>query len=1157
MLHFKTIAKKVALTIPFNLVLLRKCSVIKDRYSFRVALLLMVFGVPESVFAQGYCSSVSKAGLSFGCAELLSNSPILNNSPSPTNIYITPLTGAYDGLVWDSDWIAGSSIEPRLRFSADVKFPDEMTQSWRNVFIGSTRTDGAQTEVTATALPFGNSGTSEHVDVTLQFDRLFLENTNLLVLPGSENKNVLNTGTIEYFILGSAQGSEGGGLTLNNAGLAFNGNGLIGSTRLLMAAPVQTIPFIRAETGANTLSFGSQPNFAERVTISVLDGASLEFSGTELSTRIEGNLHIGSGGRLSLVNNSALSLLQNDETLLPRTTITGGSIELDGINTELLLTAPQVINGELSLKNGATMTVRERDTGNSRMSFSGDTLIKFDGPQTTIRGNAEAPNELTLEIGAGTTRFVGSVMPSSGKGLNVNTVSIDGGTLDWDNMLTNDAQQNAINSITVLNGGVFQEKVSRFRQLEELVVTNGTLRTHSILGSYTANDGINTAAFTDAVIDVIGASDSEPGLSAGLRATVINAKNLSFSGRNHVEIGISPDGECLLSVGACIPGTTRFAGQLVTNVGNDPRASLSGYDTLFFVPHAVNPTAPADAYITGGVNGRYTVATANSSSALTTQLQGIDAAPITPTSADLAAAGSNLPANLIYTIVNDPVADGRVDIAFHDIGLANHPKLATGYTPQFTNTVLVEPNSLNTQAVMVSILPDPEGTDARTWTVIEPQTSNVTTITQTAVLDPATGGRSQVITAVVTEPDGTVLSTESVSVPFDPNSGGGVQLITTTITEPDGDHVNSSMVIVPLDPTTGTTNAANYAKLVNSNNGTLMHGGLIGVETLHPEAYASYMTVALEHSDHLRNIVLANAHGTAPTGERVEGVTKSGRKIWLDSSLMRGTVDGDAGLAGFSYDLGEIVLGGELWSNEMTNVGAYAGYGAYSMGEHTSSASSLRFASDAYHLGAYGTHELANWSMMGMAGVSWANTKTTREAVTHNGSNIHKASYDSKTFEAAVHAEYNGVTSTGPWQIVPEVGLGYAHYSQNRITETGASDTALTIQEATAESLVGSLGINMTGPEFGAGLKPLAFVRYEHDFVASRDKEHEINAAFASSPATSQAFVGSNRGPKAVSIGFGLNSAAGTFVDVSAGLVYTKNTNGDELGGGLGITWAF
>ncbi|MCE8472648.1 hypothetical protein LZ189_27020, partial [Rhodovulum sulfidophilum] len=116
-------------------------------------------------------------------------------------------------------------------------------------------------------------------------------------------------------------------------------------------------------------------------------------------------------------------------------------------------------------------------------------------------------------------------------------------------------------------------------------------------------------------------------------------------------------------------------------MGNDPQANLSGYDRLLFVPHAVNTTATAADYIGGGVNGRYTVATANSSGALTTHLQGFDAAPMTPTAADLSAAGTNLPANLIYTIVNDPVADGRVDIAFHDVGLTNHPQVATGYTP--------------------------------------------------------------------------------------------------------------------------------------------------------------------------------------------------------------------------------------------------------------------------------------------------------------------------------------------------------------------------------------------------------------------------------------------------------------------------------------------
>ena len=35
------------------------------------------------------------------------------------------------------------------------------------------------------------------------------------------------------------------------------------------------------------------------------------------------------------------------------------------------------------------------------------------------------------------------------------------------------------------------------------------------------------------------------------------------------------------------------------------------------------------------------------------------------------------------------------------------------------------------------------------------------------------------------------------------------------------------------------------------------------------------------------------------------------------------------------------------------------------------------------------------------------------------------------------------------------------------------------------------------------------------------------------------------------------SQCGGSSADVSAGLVYTKNTNGDEFGGGLRITWAF
>lgn len=1130
---------------------------LKDRCRFSVVLFVIFVGGPRSVFAQGYCSSVSEVGLSFGCAESLSNTPILNNSPSPTNIYITQLTGAYDGLVWDADWIAGSSVEPRLRFSADVRFPDPMTQSWRNVFIGSTRTDGAQTDVTATALPFGNSGVDEHIDVTLQFDRLTLENTNAMVLPGTKNTNVLETGAIEYFILGSAaNGSQGGGLTLNNAALAFNQNSLIGATQFLMAGPTGSVPFIRAEAGSNTLSIGSQPNFAERVTVSVDGGASLEFTGTEMSTRIEGNLNIAAGGRLSLINNSVLSLLQNDSTQLPRTSVTGGSIDLDGINTELLLTAPEIIDGGINLKNGATLTIRERDTGSSSISFSGDNLITLDGPQTSIRGNADAPDELMLEIGAGTTRFVGAVAPTLGRGLNVNAISIDGGTLDWDDMVTNNAQQDAIESIAIANGGVFQERSSRFGQLEGLVVSDGTLRTHGVLGSYTVNNGINSADFTDSVIDVMGASSIQPGVSAGLRATVINANHLSFSGRNRVEIGISPVGECFLSAGACIPGSTRYAGQLVTNVGNDPQANLSGYDRLLFVPHAVNTTATAADYIGGGVNGRYTVATANSSGALTTHLQGFDAAPMTPTAADLSAAGTNLPANLIYTIVNDPVADGRVDIAFHDVGLTNHPQVATGYTPQFTNTVLIEPDTSNTQAITVSVLPDPVGTDPSVWTVVEPETSNVTTITQTVQVDPDTGVGTQEITTVVTEPDGTQLAEETVSVPLDTIGGGATQVITTTTTEPSGAHVWTTSVVVPLDPATGTPNTSRFGNLMTAGGGTLTHGTLSTVATLHPEAYASYMTVALEHSDHLRNMVLSNAMGRVYGDGRASETLRSGRRIWLDAGVMQGSVSPSGYLSGFDYNLNQLVGGMDLINTGKATLGVYAGYGAYSFGSHEF-ASSVDVDTDAYHVGLYGSREWANWSLTGMAGVSWGTTKGRRGVVLAGVSEEHRATFDSQAIAAGIRAEYRGLPSVGAWRLAPEFGLGYTHYEQNGFVENGAGATALRIQDAQTESLVASVGLNLAGPTSGAGLAPLAFIRYEHDFLASDQQVHNITAALAATPGITQSFIGTHRGADALSLGLGLAIMESHSVDASAGVVYTKNTHGEEVGGGLRVTWRF
>ena len=978
--------------------------------------------------AQGYCSVASEPGLSLGCARTLVDGSLLNGVLNPANTLINPVIGSHDGLVFDSDWIANSARGGNLRFEGDVKFARPFNSSWANTYFGSVRNDGGQTAFDVTAFNFRDVTTGNTV-VELQFDRLTLENSALTLKDGASSTG-RQTGQISYLLIGDGAVGRGGVLALRNASLSFED-----STDLFMAAPSGGTPVIRAETGDNLLQLGNQSTNLFRLSVVVDDGANLTFGGTAITPQTEGYLTVGSGANLIVENNSVLGLLSNVGSSLPQSTVNGGTVTVDGLSSELRLTAPVFNNSTVSLENGGTLRIEQRNGVRSTLSFSGDSILNFGNEQAAVLGAVANPQAMILAVGAGTTKITNTGgVNNVGRGLQVDQVRIDGGTLDTTGYSVRDDVTDAWQYLSVENGGTFYDRAAFYRNIDRLIVDGGTLQTYSSFGEFSGGaDGIENALFTNSVIDLVSASSAgsaSGNVSVGLRSVVLNAQNLAFAGTNQVRVGISPAGECV--GGICAPATTIYAGELVANVGGSPTSQLTGFDTVLFVPFATDPTAVSADYITGGSSGIYTVARANYNKNLTSDVQGFDAAPMTPTAAQLAAAGSDLPANLIYTIVNDPVADDRVDISFVDIGLVNHPLIATG-----------------------------------------------------------------------------------------------------------------------------TVNTLNYGNLVVNSNNTLTHAGLQNVGTLHPEAYASYMTVALEHSDHLRNMVLANARGNAAGGDRVEGVTDSGRRIWLVSSLMRGNVDSNGGLAGFSYDLGEVVLGGDLWSNETTNIGAYVGYGQYSMGEHTSSTSSLSFASKAYHVGAYGTHDSANWSMTGMAGFSWANTETTREAATGSTSNIHNAEYDSRTFEAAVRAEYTGFKSGGAWQFVPEIGLGYARYNQDAITETGASGTALTIKDATAESLIGSIGINMTGPKFGGGLKPLAFLRYEHDFLASRDDVHEIDAAFASSPGTSQTFIGTHRGPDAISIGFGLSSAAGSSADVSAGLVYTKNTNGDEFGGGLRITWAF
>lgn len=1067
-----------------------------QRFTTRSCVTVVMTAMPSLAFAQGYCDSFSGTGLNLGCSEKLANSiPALLGDPSPTDNYITPVIGTFDGLIWDADWV-NSAGERRLRFGDQTNFTSQsaLYSPWKNIYIGSTRTDGGQTPVTMTAAPTTPGATpgAKTLEVTLQMDRLTLENTHLSVLPGT---NLAGQGEVENFILGFGTNSPGGGLTLRNASLSFSDGSPLGGTDFRMAAPAGVFPFIRAESGVNTLSLGDQTNFATNLMTEIASGATLELKGTTLITNADANLV--SSGVLRLEGGSELRLLQNDNSPLSRSTITGGAVDLDGATTSLYLTNPEFSDSQIAISGGAQMFVQKLNGDSSRLSFSGNNTVRLEGPQSGISGPAGSA-ALQLLVGPGTTRFENTERASTGRGLLVDDIRIDGGTLDWTAMQLNDEQLLSVRRIEVLSNGVFKDRQARYggfaNALDVVIVDNATLQSVSQFGSFLSDDGLDTARFTDATLDLFNATGETGGVSAGLRDLTINANSLSFSGDNRVLLGVSPYGECLSVGGSCVPGTERFSGTLLTNVGNSATASASGFGTLLFVPKAIDPSASASDYVNGGVNGVYTVAVANEDSLLTSNQQAYDAPPRTPTVSDLGAAGSDLPANLIYTIVNDPVADDQVDIAFVDIGLNNHPLITPSYTPQKTTSVVLNPNTGNT---------------------------TTTTVTTT------------------------------------PTGNGATQTVTTTITAPGGGVISTNTVTNTLGPATGTKNTLNYAQLLTNSGNTLPHNGLQNVSTLHPEAYASFMTVALEQSDLRRNMVLSNANGRATGNGRIDVLVAEGRNVWFDVGVTEGDVDADGGLAGFDYDLNQFIVGADIWSDTRSRAGAYLGYGRYSMNEHTPSADTLDFSSDAFSLGAYAAMDTQMWSFSGMAGVSWGQTEATRDAIIGTNTNRHSADYDHRTFEIAIRAEYTALPTWSGWHAAPEVGLGYAYYEQDGFTESGDRSTALAIDDTTAESLIGSIGVNVSGPAFAGGLMPIGFLRYERDFLAASENTHDIDAAFAASPGISQSFVGTHRGENAISVGLGLGTVIGASVDASAGVVYQRNSNGDEIGGGARITWRF
>ena len=141
----------------------------------------------------------------------------------------------------------------------------------------------------------------------------------------------------------------------------------------------------------------------------------------------------------------------------------------------------------------------------------------------------------------------------------------------------------------------------------------------------------------------------------------------------------------------------------------------------------------------------------------------------------------------------------------------------------------------------------------------------------------------------------------------------------------------------------------------------------------------------------------------------------------------------------------------------------------------------------------------------------------------------------------------------------PFVAASYAHIWQEQARETGGGDFNYSIGSATADALMTGLGIELSSHVYRnetTSIRMQGFLRYDHDWSASRMSAHEVTAVSHLFGTFTQ--TGQNRGSHSLSVGVGFSGGAlDNRLKWRAGLAGSVHEHGEEVGAGAQISWRF
>lgn len=350
------------------------------------------------------------------------------------------------------------------------------------------------------------------------------------------------------------------------------------------------------------------------------------------------------------------------------------------------------------------------------------------------------------------------------------------------------------------------------------------------------------------------------------------------------------------------------------------------------------------------------------------------------------------------------------------------------------------------------------------------------------------------------------------------------------------------------------------------------------INSLSPEPYAAFQAVGLNSLKQQRELLATHAGSCQDTGwvvsipnteSSVPG--KTGAKlpicVFADAVKSNSSINGSEGLSSYLSNSNVAFWGLEYLPSKQWTVGAAYGYGSsnlYGMSLASAGVSSTNNSGAIY--GIYKPFErLKLQAAFGYTGFSVEGTRTV--AFIGNGQPIN-GNTSANGYTTSLDAKYDIPINTGSkrdWLIVsPIAGIAWGAYQQQGFNETGGGATDLQVNGHTSNSLVGTIGFELstTPIKFTKSGKqsfaPKLALAYQVDALANANYTKELTASFVEAPAAGVITTqGQNGGANAFTIAAGGDLQLFENTSLYATIRYEVENSGSQFGYSGGVRYLF